>query len=189
MVGMRRVSGRRLRLVLGILAPVAASLLFPSPAWSRLWKPSKAALVQDYAQIIDNRGDGEVVIVWWLVPEMFENAPEVRDLVDKHVVLGLVHATTSPDGTMSFAPIDGAEVKNVDGTRLAPETGDQIPPTLTGVLSAIEATLRQALGPMGQGIHWFVFDGAGVNSCTKGGISVPFAGQDYTFDTPIPGCP
>jgi hypothetical protein len=28
-----------------------------------------------------------------------------------------------------------------------------------------------------------------VDSCKKGGMSIPFAAETYTWDTPFPSCP
>jgi hypothetical protein len=41
---------------------------------------------------------------------------------------------------------------------------------------------------MGRGIHWFVYDGTGIDSCGPGKFLVPHAGENYSYDTPIPGC-
>jgi hypothetical protein len=48
--------------------------------------------------------------------------------------------------------------------------------------------MRQTIGQMGQGMHFFAFEG-GVHACEKGQLSIPFAGETYIYDTPIPGCP
>jgi hypothetical protein len=34
----------------------------------------------------------------------------------------------------------------------------------------------------------FVFDGAGIDSCSKGRLSIPLADETYTWDTPFPSC-
>jgi hypothetical protein len=52
----------------------------------------------------------------------------------------------------------------------------------------MEAMFRQSLGTFGQGMKVFVFDAAGVTSCKPGGLTVPFADETYTWQTPIPGC-
>ncbi len=103
--------------------------------------------------------------------------------------IGVVEARANPTGTLSFSPIDTLNANDADGAPLKHMTPNEVPPTLTGLLAALQAGLAQSLGPMGQGIHWFVFDGGGVHSCGKGGFSVPFDGETYTYETPIPGCP
>ena len=153
-----------------------------------MWKPSARAVAQDYAQIIDDRSNGDIIIVWWLVPQMFDKKA-AQDIMSKNAIFGVLKAHISSDVTFSFAEVDHLEVKRSDGTSLTPLSGDQIPPTVAGTLATIEAGLRQGLGAMGRGIHWFVFDGTDVDSCAKGGLSVPFAGEVYTYETPVPGCP
>ncbi|HEX4573247.1 MAG TPA: hypothetical protein VH184_22625 [Dongiaceae bacterium] len=153
-----------------------------------MWKPSAKVVAQDYAQIIDDRGNGDIIIVWWLVPQMFA-AKAAQEIMSKNVIFGVLKAHVSSDVTFSFAEIDHLDVERPDGTRLTPLSDDQIPPALAGTLAAIEAGLRQALGAMGRGIRWFVFDGTNLDSCAKGDLSVLFAGEVYTYETPIPGCP
>ena len=170
------------------LLSLAVFLLSSSSAGARMWKPSATVVAQDYAQIIDDRSNDDIVIVWWLLPQMFPDKA-ARDLVRKNVIFGVLRARVSSDVIFSFAEVDHLEVKRSDGTSLTPLSGDQIPPTVAGTLAALEAGFRQGLGAMGRGIHWFVFDGTDVDSCAKGGLSVPFAGEVYTYETPVPGCP
>ena len=63
-----------------------------------------------------------------------------------------------------------------------------MPPAMVGVLATMQSTFARALGPFGQGVHWYAFDSGSVRACEKGGISVQFAGEKYTYDTPVPGC-
>jgi hypothetical protein len=37
-------------------------------------------------------------------------------------------------------------------------------------------------------MRWFVFDGSTIHSCQPGKLSVPYGGETYIYDTPIPGC-
>jgi len=34
----------------------------------------------------------------------------------------------------------------------------------------------------------FVFESGAIDSCKKGQLAVPLAGETYTWDTPFPGC-
>ena len=184
---MRAFGASRLEVALVVLS-LAICLLSSSSAWARMWKPSATVVAQDYAQIIDSRSNDDIIIVWWLLPQMFPDKG-AQEIVSKNVIFGVLKAHVSSDVTFSFAEVDHLEVKRSDGTSLTPLSGDQIPPTVAGTLATIEAGLRQGLGAMGRGIHWFVFDGTDVDSCAKGGLSVPFAGEVYTYETPVPGCP
>ena len=49
--------------------------------------------------------------------------------------------------------------------------------------------MRQAAGAMGQGMAFFAYENGGVHACQKGGLSIPFNDEVYTYDTPVPGCP
>jgi hypothetical protein len=185
-------SARRRLSPFGIaLAVLIGSLLCAgavSPAHSRPWKPTPKALAMDYSQIIDNRSANELVLLWWLTPEVMKDTPAVQNMLEKYVVIGVVHAHIGAGGTFTFDKVDALQAMDGNGTALTPLTGDNIPPAVTGALAALEGMLRQALGATGQGMAWFVFDAGSVRSCEKGGLSVPFAGETYTYQTPIPGC-
>jgi hypothetical protein len=120
---------------------------------------------------------------------MVSDSPEAQQVLDKYVVVGVVHANAGVNGRVSFDPIDTLQARDGNGSPLTLLIGDNVPPTVAGLLSGVEATVRQALGAMGQGMHWFVFDGGAVHSCVTGGLSIPVAGETYTYETPIPGCP
>jgi hypothetical protein len=186
---MQRISRRRV----GALAALAVAVWVASgaaPAQSRPWKPKPNALALDYAQILDQRGTHDSIVLWWLVPPMMERASvEAQELLDKYVVLGIVHAHMLVGGTMSFDPVEGVEASDSDGTPLVLLTGDNIPPLAQGTLATLQAILQKAIGPMGQGFRWFVFEGGAVHACEAGGLSVAYDGETYTYETPIPGCP
>jgi hypothetical protein len=38
-------------------------------------------------------------------------------------------------------------------------------------------------------MRFFTYDGSTIHSCMPGKLTVPFGGETYTYDTPIPGCP
>ena len=175
------------------LAALAVSLVLAAGATSaqaRPWKPKPNALALDYSQILDQRSARDVVVLWWLAPPTMERASvEAQELLDKNVVLGIVRAHVLIGGTMSFDPIERLEASDANGTPLAPLTGDDIPPVAQGTLTALQAILQKSFGPMGQGFHWFVFEGGAVHACEAGGLSVAYDGETYTYETPFPGCP
>jgi hypothetical protein len=156
-----------------------------SPAWSRPWKPTSITLAEDYARISDHRANGDIVIVWWFVPRMMPGASEA---FDKYVVIAVVHAHMGSAGTMSFQKVDTLQARDDNEKELVSLTGDSVPPVLTGILARMGVFLRHALGAMGEGTQLFVFNGGAVHSCGKGGMSIPYAGEIYTYETPIPGC-
>jgi hypothetical protein len=89
---------------------------------------------------------------------------------------------------MSFDDIDTLEVRDSSDTTLTPVPRDALPPVAIAILVGFEATFRQSLGRLGDSTKFFVFDAGTVHACEKGGISVPLAGETYTWETPFPGC-
>jgi hypothetical protein len=89
---------------------------------------------------------------------------------------------------MSFDDTDTLEALDGGNKPLAIVPRNELPPAAIGNLSAFEASFRQSLGPLGAGVKFFTFDAGTVRACEKGGISIPFAGETYTWETPFPGC-
>jgi hypothetical protein len=174
------------------LAVTALLSLTSAALEARPWKPTPQTQAQDYSSIVDNRGKGEIVSLKWFVPPVApdsQNAQNLQALLDKYVVIGAVHAHTQPGGIMTFDAIDTLPVNDGGGTPLKALTGDDIPPTLAGYIVTLQGSLRQSMGATGLGIHVFAYDGGNVHACQKGGMSISFAGEVYTYDTPVPGCP
>jgi hypothetical protein len=173
---------------------VALIALGLCPALSRPWKPTPIALVRDYALINDTRPGGELILLGWFVPQMVPSNPPgsviATAMLQKYVVIIAAHGQLqTTTGTMSFEDIDGLKAKDQTGKPLTHVERDDLPPTNIAMLAAVEGLMRQALGAMGKGMKTFVFDAGGVDSCERGQLSVPFAGDTYTWDTPFPGCP
>ena len=145
-------------------------------------------MAQDYAQILDVRAQGEIVVMFWMVPQMVGDVPVAQTFLDKYVVIGVAHARPGPAGSMLFDAIDPLQVKDASGKPLTLLEGDKLPADASAFVTAMGGTLKQSLGAMGQGMRIFVYDGGGVHACTKGGISIPYAGEVYTYVMPIPGC-
>jgi hypothetical protein len=176
------------------LIPAVLSVVAVSTASSRMWNATPDAIARDYATINDTRAGGEVVVLMWFVPTMVRpdasGAPNLIAMLQKYVVVMAVHGRLDKAaGTLSFDDIDTLEARDQAGKPLNLLVRSVMPPAPTAVLAAIETMFRQSLGAMGKGAKMFVFDAADVDSCKKGGMSIPFAGETYTWDTPIPGCP
>jgi hypothetical protein len=158
-------------------------------AQSRPWKPTQNMMAQDYANIIDQRGKGDLAMLMWLVPEsMPEDQHVAREILSKYIVIGALHARMDATGTFSFDDIESLQVSSGGGPLVALDKAS-MPPAITGTLATMQAIMAQATGPFGRGFHWFVYRGGTVNSCQKGVLSVAFAGETYTYEMPIPGCP
>jgi hypothetical protein len=139
---------------------------------SRPW-PRNAPNAADYLIINDNRGGGDVVMVFWLASPLIPPSGQqaARDLLDKYVVVGVVHAHTNKDATFTLLDMD------------------TMSPAIVGTLATIKAAFGRSLGEFGKGIQWFVFANGSVNPCVKGGMAVRFENENYTYVTPVPGCP
>jgi len=174
---------------------LAAALLVaavPGVADARPWKPTAEALALDYAQIIDQRSPNEMVLVMWLAPEIVADDEEsdlARQILADYLVVAVVHGDISDLGQITFRKVASLDARTFGNTSLAPLDTGGLPPAVTGVISIMQGMFTQALGAMGQGTNWFVFDGSPVTSCGTGGFSIPYAGEVYEYATPIPGCP
>ena len=175
------------------LAAVLLASVASMPALCRSWKPTPSALARDYVTINDARPDSEIILLMWFVPELVPpeapNAATVKALLDKYLIMMVVHAKLDKvTAKFSFEDVNTLQAEDRSGKPLTLITGDELPPTARGAVTIMEALFRQSLGAFGQGMKVFVFDAAGVTSCKPGGLAVPFAGETYTWQTPIPGC-
>jgi hypothetical protein len=189
----RRLFGTARRLFATALITAALSAVAVSTASSRNWKATPDAIARDYATINDARPGGELILLMWFVPAMVQpgvsGAANLAAMLQKYVVVMVVHGhLDKASGTFSFENIDTLEASDRAGKPLNLLARSDMPPAPTAMLAAVEAMFRQSLGAMGKGAKMFVFDAAGVDSCKPGGMSIPFAGETYTWDTPIPGC-
>jgi hypothetical protein len=113
----------------------------------------------------------------------------IQDVLSRYVVLGIAHGRTATTGQMSFDAIADLRIADSTARSLASLPPNAMPPEVAQTIAGLQALARQSLGPIGQGIRWFVFDGSTIHACSSGKMSVPFDGETYTYDTPIPGCP
>jgi hypothetical protein len=177
--------------VLLISGALLASVSVIAPADSRSWSKNPISLAQDYMVITDNRGNGDLVIIMWLAAPAMSASPagaEAKDLLDKYVVLGVVHAHAAKDGTMTFDSADKLEPRDGAGHRLTALNTDTMPPAIVGALAILQSGFARTLGQLGTGIKWFAFDSNNLRACGHGRLLVPFAKETYTYDMPIPGC-
>jgi len=179
---------RRWRVFMAAAAIAVSAAMLASLAVARPWKPTPESLAGDYASIIDSRNPYDMRVIVWIAPPMSDNAA-VAEMLDEYVLIGVARAHISSLGRFTFDKVDRLQVKDSAAQPLPLLTGAAIPPTMVRAVSAMETAFSRALGQLGQGIHWFVFKGGSTHACGNGGISVPFAGETYTYDTPFPGCP
>jgi hypothetical protein len=165
---------------------MASSFAF-APASSRTWKATPTQIAGEYALIGDNKSATDHVIIrWWAAPTVEAGTP-LAGILEKYVVVSVVHFH-NPPFTMSFDDIDTLEARDDSGQPLVLVPRSQLPPMAIGILAGMEAASREGLGRLGVGTKFFVFDAGTVRACQKGGISIPFEGETYTWETPFPGC-
>ena len=182
---MKAISGRQTFWIFSFLAVLLATI---APAQCRQWAHNPTDLASDYLTINDNRGGGEIVLIMWLAAPRFAKGP-TQDMLNKYVMIGVAHAHTSKEGTMSFDRTATLDAANAEGNKLTLLDASTMPPTVVGAMATMQSVFGRALGQFGQGVQWFAFDGSKMQACTKGQLSIPYAGEKYTFDTPVPGCP
>jgi hypothetical protein len=172
-----------------LLLGVILSGLISSSASSRNWKQTPTQAAGDYAFIADSKSNNDYVqIRWWASPTVAPGTP-VAGILEKYIVISVVHYhLNQPGGNMSLYDVNTLEARNADGKSLHPVSRDALQPAAAGVLTTFETAVRQQMGRIGDGTKFFTFDADNVRACEKGGISVPFAGETYTWETPFPGC-
>lgn len=176
-----------------LIATLAAAISFgecPS-AVSRVWKALPDAIARDYARIEDARGGETVILMWFAPPTVKADAPTLAliQTLQKYTVIVAAHARIEKlSGAVTFEEINTLEARDATGKPLTLLARENLPPTAAGLLTALETVLRQSLGAMGKGTKMFVFNAENVDACKEGELSVPLAGETYTWKTPFPGC-
>ena len=169
-----------------------AILALMTPTLARQWSPDSRGAAVDYTQIIHAKGPGQVVFVWWVVPETFAGAPNgqsMQDALSRYVAIGIADGRAAgPGAPMTFTPVPDLKITDAAGRQLSPLAANATPPEMTQTITTLQGLARQNLGPVGQGMRWFVYDGSMIHSCQPGKLSVPYGGETYVYDTPIPGC-
>jgi hypothetical protein len=166
-------------------------LLTTAALQSRPW-PRNTPNAADYLVINDNRGGGDFVLVFWLASPLIPpsaTSQAARDMLDKYVVVGVVHAHTTKEATFTF---DRASAPQVTGSKSEPlQLLDlaAMSPALVGSLATVKAAFSQSLGQFGKGVEWYVFATGSVSPCSNGSMAVQFENEKYTYNTPVPGCP
>ena len=158
---------------------------------ARNWKPSPAAAMIDYTIITHLRSPREQVFVWWIAPEIvkvYQETTEVPKMLREYLLVGVAHVDVSRTGTSSFRTIKGVKIKAADGTMLQPLPEAATPPEIASLSTHNRSKFVQLLGQVGQGLQWFTFKNKGIDSCKSGRFWIVYAGEEYEYKTPIPGC-
>lgn len=170
------------------LVPALALALLVTPAMARLWKPTPDQVAADYVSITHNKGtEGRVLLSWMASPVI--PSPALKPLLDKYVVLSIVHTRQPPaGGPVTWDDIQGVQVSDGSGQALKEVGADAMPPTLVGLIAASDATIRQNTQGKGK-VYWSVWEAGSIAACQKGKLVVTYDGEAYSFDTPLPSCP
>jgi hypothetical protein len=158
---------------------------------SRPW-PRNTPNAADYLTINDNRGNGDIVLVFWLASPLIPPSTgqqAARDMLDKYVVLGVAHAHVTKEARFTFSRTEPPEITGSMNERLQLLDLDTMSPAIVGALATVKTAFSQSLGEFGKGIQWFVFANGSVNPCASGGMAVQFENEKYTYVAPVPGCP
>ena len=175
---------------LAIAVVTALAVAMAAEATAREWKPSLRTVAEDYLRIVDRRAEDEFVVMMWLAPETVPDGPEsavTRKFLEDYLVIALMHTEVSEFGELRFRGVPTLALAADNGPK-APMPADALPPAFGGTIAMLKGMFAQGMGAMGRGINWFVFDGAGVSSCAEGMLRIPYEGETYEYETPIPGC-
>jgi hypothetical protein len=163
-----------------------------STADARKWRVRPHDLAAEYSQVIDQRGGGEVVVVYWIAPETIDpgmqQAEVLKTMLKEHVIVALTHGTAGQGGRLDFRAPEGVMVEAANKKQRESLAKESWPPLVSAYTLVMQNFLSQTTGQLGSGFHWFVFEGKGIESCGKGRFWITYAGERYNYDTPIPGC-
>ena len=119
-------------------AVAMAVVLGASPSWARLWKPTPQQLAADYLTLIHNKGsEGRVTVSW--VAASAAIGVVFQQLMEKYVVISIVHARTEPDGTTSWDDVQGVQVTDGNGQALKEVPFDEAAPAIAGLTASASA--------------------------------------------------
>ncbi|MGA7712990.1 MAG: hypothetical protein WCA81_13885 [Rhizomicrobium sp.] len=173
---------------LAALFVLSAAFFVTCPANARHWNPTGKALAEDYLEIIDTQQEGRVVFLFWMAPPFIGNSGDATALLDKYVIIGVTVGHLRSTGLV-FDPIEVPPVTDEAGTLLKAVPDEKLDASTSALLFTMKGMMKQAIGAMGEGIRFFVFESGNVHACSKGRLSVPVDNVIYTYDTPVPGCP
>ena len=174
-----------------VVTILLVALVCSSPNWvdARQWKPILSDQATEYTQIFDNRSPEEKVMIYWVAPETVNDCPaEIESILRGYLLVAVYHLRLSSLGKVTFQTPNGVQVKTASGKARQPLVQDTLPHAVIDLISSIQSPLSEALGHLGRGIRWYIFDGKGIDSCQEGVFWIVYAGEQYRYETPIPGC-
>jgi hypothetical protein len=170
-----------------VLGVMGLGITFAS-ASSRPWNATPIEIAADYAQIDHQKSSTESINIRWWAPPTVISGTALDGILEKYIVVSVIHFHVNQGGTMSFDKIGTLEARDGGDKPLTLVPRDKLSPVAIGVLSLLEAFARQSAGRIGDAVEFFTFDAGAARACAKGAISIPLAGETYTWETPFPGC-
>lgn len=184
---MRRISRYRSILMFSLSSIV---ILLAGSTTARTWPRGGPAEARDYLTIDDQRPGNELALILWLAPPMIDpQHSDAKKLLGQFVVVATTLATIEPvTGRLKIGPSSQPSALSTDGRPLSLVPPEEWPPALNGALQAVKTAMAQSVGDIGKSISWYVFQPDGVDACKPGSLQVIFAGETYSYKTPVPGC-
>jgi hypothetical protein len=192
--GLLQLKHRSIPMKMPWLAFTAFSLAFLAggSADARQWNPDVHASALDYAQIFHARPTGEIVLLWWVVPEIFmpnANNQSLLNVLSRYVVVGVAQGRPGANGAVAFEKVPALQITDAASRTYSPLPDNMLPADVAQAIGSLRGLASQSpIGPIAQGMRWLVYQVDTIHSCMPGKMSVPLGGETYTYDTPIPGC-
>ena len=171
---MRQRQNRLERSIWTALVARGFILAGPPRAAAQDQKIDVTRLVRDSQQILNE--SGEFNMVWWLPDEFWKaslaasptaTTPEQREglikIVHPYFIIGVIKAKSGSFAAMTYQ--SEAEVrallqlKDNAGNVLKPLANDKIDASVPGLLGLMKPMMARMLGPMGENLNFFVFEG------------------------------
>lgn len=174
-----------------VVALAFALAVFSSDSHARKWKPASHDLANDYVLIEHNKSNGEITLLMWVAPEIIAEADrtvQLAEILGEYLLLGVVTMKVSDLAEVTFDADDEITVTPFLKGSIRPSSTDSLPPVVNSIAFMLGDVFAKAMGPLGEGLTWHIFRGTDIRSCNAGGFTVSYKGEDYRYETPIPGC-
>ena len=145
-----------------LAAAVIIAGAFFSGAEARQWRATPQSLAQDYVQILDVRSPEEIVMIFWVSPLLAPEGPgsdAARQVLERYMVVAVIHADISPLGAFNFRSPQGVSLKLDQAPARLPLDDSQLDVESRVAVQTLQTVFEGAFGPMGSGTDWIVFDG------------------------------
>lgn len=160
-------------------------------SFARKWKPTPTEDAQDYLTIDHGISDREKVILIWFAPEYLEKNQETEDLrkvLQKYMMVGIMHFSVDELGLFTIKSPEMVTAEYSELGKIASISAEDLPPVVASVSDVLKKIIAGGAGKIGDGLRVFIFDGEQFDQCSNGTMKINYLAEQYTFDTPLPGC-